>query len=348
MPRASGSAGPSTCSSATACRSCSASSSPTRRRGGQRRARGAARSCSAPTSRASSRRWTGSPSPSACSTRRCTSSSPTSRSCWCSDAQGSARRRRAQAARAAPQQWREANPMLGTRGVRLGIIKPGLYRMQVKAIARGRARAQARRRRSARRDHDPARRHRARAELVDDWVREVAARDLRRVRRRRGRLPRRHDGRDAARALDRRSDIAEVAEFFSFGTNDLTQMTFGFSRDDVEGRFMPSTSSSSSCRPTRSRPSTSRASASSCAMAVEARPRPRPDLKLGICGEHGGDPASVAFFARGRPRLRVVLAVPRAASPASPPPTPRSAPAGRRTHRVRRNRLTAPVPSLRR
>ena len=66
----------------------------------------------------------------------------------------------------------------------------------------------------------------------------------------------------AALVADR---IADVAEFFSFGTNDLTQMTFGFSRDDVEGRFMASTSSTSCSSRTRSRSSTSKASASSCA-----------------------------------------------------------------------------------
>ena len=91
-------------------------------------------------------------------------------------------------------------------------------------------------------------------------------------------------------------EIAEVAEFFSFGTNDLTQMTFGFSRDDVEGRFMPEYLELQAARrePVRdARPST--ASASSCAWRSSAAAATRPDLKLGICGEHGGDPASVAF-----------------------------------------------------
>ena len=91
-------------------------------------------------------------------------------------------------------------------------------------------------------------------------------------------------------------EIADVAEFFSFGTNDLTQMTFGFSRDDVEGRFMAEylelkllrrqpvrDARRRGCRPARAR------------WAVERGRATRPDLKLGICGEHGGDPASVAF-----------------------------------------------------
>ena len=88
--------------------------------------------------------------------------------------------------------------------------------------------------------------------------------------------------------------IAEVADFFSFGTNDLTQTTFGLSRDDA-GKFLPPMSSRASCRRTRSSRSTSRASARWCASPPSRAAPPRPGLKLGICGEHGGDPASIAF-----------------------------------------------------
>ena len=91
-------------------------------------------------------------------------------------------------------------------------------------------------------------------------------------------------------------EIAEIAEFFSFGTNDLTQMTFGFSRDDVEGRMMPRVPRAGAAdgQPVRDS-STATASASSCEWAQGAGREARPDIKLGICGEHGGDPASVHF-----------------------------------------------------
>ena len=91
--------------------------------------------------------------------------------------------------------------------------------------------------------------------------------------------------------------IAEAAEFFSFGTNDLTQTTWGFSRDDVEAAFFTAylekgifgVSPVRDDRPRRRR----RAGARSRAEAGRAT---RPDLKLGVCGEHGGDPESVHFF----------------------------------------------------
>ncbi len=91
-------------------------------------------------------------------------------------------------------------------------------------------------------------------------------------------------------------EIAQEAQFFSFGTNDLTQLTFGFSRDDV-GKFLRDLSGQEDPR-ARSvcDRSTSTASASSSRSACKLGRKTRPDLKLGICGEHGGDPASIHFF----------------------------------------------------
>jgi len=95
-------------------------------------------------------------------------------------------------------------------------------------------------------------------------------------------------------ALDA-GEIAEVAEFFSFGTNDLTQMTFGFSRDDIEGRFMPRYLELK-LLPANPFETVDRGGVGRLMrMAVEEGRATRPDLKLGICGEHGGDPASVQF-----------------------------------------------------
>ena len=97
------------------------------------------------------------------------------------------------------------------------------------------------------------------------------------------------------RAALRAGEIAEHADFFSFGTNDLTQTTFGISRDD-SGKFLEHYLERRHLRGRSVRhPRPCRASASWCAIAVERGRASRGDLKLGICGEHGGDPASIAF-----------------------------------------------------
>ena len=197
---------------------------------------------------------------------------------------------------AAAQQWREANPMLGTRGVRLGIIKPGLYRMQTKAIleaAIARARA----------GGDPKVEimiplivTEPELELVTTWVREVAdevfaAADNGSVDYLVGTMV------ETPRAALAAAEIAEVAEFFSFGTNDLTQMTFGFSRDDIEGRFLTEYLELKLLRANPFETLDVEGVGQLIRMAVERGRATRPELKLGICGEHGGDPASVAFCA---------------------------------------------------
>jgi pyruvate,orthophosphate dikinase len=95
-------------------------------------------------------------------------------------------------------------------------------------------------------------------------------------------------------ALDA-GEIAEVAEFFSFGTNDLTQMTFGFSRDDVEGRFMSEYLELKLLRANPFETLDRDGVGQLVQMAVESGRAARPGIKLGICGEHGGDPQSVQF-----------------------------------------------------
>ncbi|MEX1009185.1 MAG: pyruvate, phosphate dikinase [Acidimicrobiia bacterium] len=197
---------------------------------------------------------------------------------------------------AAAQQWREANPMLGTRGVRLGIIKPGLYKMQTKAILEA---AIARKRAGG----DPRVEimiplivTKPELELVAGWVREVAAdtfaaSDNGEVDYLVGTMV------ETPRAALAAGEIAEVAEFFSFGTNDLTQMTFGFSRDDIEGRFLAEYLELKLLRANPFETLDQEGVGQLVRMAVERGRATRPDLKLGICGEHGGDPASVAFCA---------------------------------------------------
>jgi pyruvate, orthophosphate dikinase len=194
---------------------------------------------------------------------------------------------------AASQYWREANPMLGTRGCRLGIIKPGLYRMQTKAIIDA---ALARKRAGGSPVVEimiPLIVSAAELSLLEDWVREVATNTFE------------AEGMsvdylvgtmvETPRAALDAAEIAKVAEFFSFGTNDLTQMTFGFSRDDVEGRFMSDYLELKLLRANPFETLDREGVGQLVKMAVESGRAARPGIKLGICGEHGGDPASVQF-----------------------------------------------------
>ncbi|GAA4152852.1 pyruvate, phosphate dikinase [Actinomadura keratinilytica] len=187
----------------------------------------------------------------------------------------------------------EQNPMLGLRGVRLGLVIPGLFAMQVRAIAHAAARRVAA-------GGDP------RPEIMIPLV--GAVQELEAVRdEARGVLAevREETGVDVPaligtmielpRAALTAGQIAEAAEFFSFGTNDLTQTTWGFSRDDVEaaffGRYLELGVFGVSPFETLDREGVGRL----VRIAVEEGRATRPDLKLGICGEHGGDPESVHF-----------------------------------------------------
>jgi pyruvate,orthophosphate dikinase len=93
-------------------------------------------------------------------------------------------------------------------------------------------------------------------------------------------------------------EIAEEADFFSFGTNDLTQMTFGFSRDDVEGRMMSAYLEEGLLKRNPFETIDQAGVGELVVDAVERGRAARPDLKLGVCGEHGGDPESIDFFYR--------------------------------------------------
>ena len=125
------------------------------------------------------------------------------------------------------------------------------------------------------------------------------------------------------RAALRADEIAENAEFFSFGTNDLTQTTFGISRDD-SGRFLDAYSDKGifAERPVRALDQRRRRRADR-ASPSERGPRGPARLKLGICGEHGGDPASRRVLRRGRPRLRVAARPTACRSPGWRRPRPR-------------------------
>jgi pyruvate,orthophosphate dikinase len=194
---------------------------------------------------------------------------------------------------ASVQRLEESNPMLGMRGVRLGVMRPGLYAMQVRAIMEAACDVKERKGRPVVEIMIPL--VAVREEL--DMVRAEAEAVIAEV------LKARKKKIDVAigtmielpRAALVAADIAGAAEFFSFGTNDLTQTTFGFSRDDVEGKFLARYLEQGLLK-VNPFESLDRAGVGRLIrIAVSEGRAARPDLHVGICGEHGGDPASVEF-----------------------------------------------------
>ncbi|MCX0243738.1 pyruvate, phosphate dikinase [Streptomyces drozdowiczii] len=188
----------------------------------------------------------------------------------------------------------EQNPMLGLRGVRLGLVIPGLFAMQVRAIAEAAAA-----RKNAKGD--------PRAEIMIplvgtvqelEIVREEADRVIAEVQAATGTDLKLKIGTmiELPRAALTAGQIAEAAEFFSFGTNDLTQTVWGFSRDDVEASFFTAYLEKGIFGVSPFETIDKDGVGSLVKNAVAAGRATRPDLKLGICGEHGGDPESVHFF----------------------------------------------------
>jgi pyruvate,orthophosphate dikinase len=197
----------------------------------------------------------------------------------------------------AARAWRESNPMLGTRGVRLGVIKPGLYAMQVRALmeaAFDRVRAGGK---PVVEVMIPLTISREELALARSWVTEAIAA-----------VEAETSGQaehvevligtmiETPRAALVAGEIAEEADFFSFGTNDLTQMTFGFSRDDVEGRMMSAYLAKGLLPSNPFENIDAVAVGELVRIAVERGRATRPGLECGVCGEHGGDPASIDVF----------------------------------------------------
>ncbi|MFC5955873.1 pyruvate, phosphate dikinase [Streptomyces pratens] len=188
----------------------------------------------------------------------------------------------------------EQNPMLGLRGVRLGLVIPGLFTMQVRAIAEAAAE-----RRAAKGD--------PRAEIMIplvgtvqelEIVREEADQVIAEVEEATGTKLKLAIGTmiELPRAALTAGQIAEAAEFFSFGTNDLTQTVWGFSRDDVEASFFTAYLEKGIFGVSPFETIDRDGVGSLVKLAAEAGRATRPGLKLGVCGEHGGDPESVHFF----------------------------------------------------
>ncbi|HVM20656.1 MAG TPA: pyruvate, phosphate dikinase [Egibacteraceae bacterium] len=192
---------------------------------------------------------------------------------------------------AAARHWHEANPMLGTRGCRLGILKPDLYRMQVRALMNA---AVTRRRAGGRPRIEimiPLIVTAPEFELLEGWIRDVADEVLASAD---VQLPYKVGTMiETPRAAITAGAIARRAEFFSFGTNDLTQMAFGFSRDDVEGRVMPRYLANNLVPVDPFQTLDADGVGRLVGMAIEQGRAVRADLQVGVCGEHGGDPASI-------------------------------------------------------
>ncbi|MDT0458039.1 pyruvate, phosphate dikinase [Streptomyces sp. DSM 41527] len=188
----------------------------------------------------------------------------------------------------------EQNPMLGLRGVRLGLVIPGLFAMQVRAIAEAAAE-----RKNAKGD--------PRAEIMIplvgtvqelEIVREEAEQVIAEVEKAHGVSLKLTLGTmiELPRAALTAGQIAESADFFSFGTNDLTQTVWGFSRDDVEASFFTAYLEKGIFGVSPFETIDKDGVGSLVRNAAAAGRATRPDLKLGVCGEHGGDPESVHFF----------------------------------------------------
>jgi pyruvate,orthophosphate dikinase len=188
------------------------------------------------------------------------------------------------------RQLQESNPMLGTRGCRLGLQWPEIYEMQVRAIVRA-ARAV-----DERTGEPPL------VEIMHPLV--GFEEELRRLRDLTVRVAKEEAPEveylcgtmiELPRACIRADEIAEQADFFSFGTNDLTQTTLGFSRDDAEGKFLTQYLEDGVLEKNPFETLDVDGVGELMRIAVKRGRSTRPDLKLGICGEHGGEPKSVAF-----------------------------------------------------
>jgi pyruvate,orthophosphate dikinase len=194
---------------------------------------------------------------------------------------------------AAVERLREQNPMLGLRGIRLGLMIPDFIKLQTRAILNAAVAVK-------RHGKDP------RAEIMIPLVghvneltrtRQILDAEASKVLAAAGETVQFKFGTmiEIPRACWVADDIARSAEFFSFGTNDLTQMTFGYSRDDAEGGFLLKYVEDKILPFNPFQSLDTVGVGGEMRMAVEKGRGARPNLEVGICGEHGGDPASIAF-----------------------------------------------------
>ena len=189
---------------------------------------------------------------------------------------------------------REVNPMLGTRGVRLGAMRAGLYEAQVRSLCRAALNAISGGCRPRIEVMIPLINDPAEFRLAREWVRGAQAEvdpegmldDSLTV----GAMI------ETPRAALLAREIAQDADFFSFGTNDLTQMTFGLSRDDVEARLLPRYRSLGLIDDNPFEVLDQVAVGTLISNAISDARNERPSINIGVCGEHAGEPRSIAFF----------------------------------------------------
>ena len=194
----------------------------------------------------------------------------------------------------AAENWAEHNPMIGTRGVRLGVIKPGLYAMQARALLSAAAKLREMGKKPIVEIMIPLTVTREEMALARSWVQAEVDDALAGMKKKPvitiGTMV------ETPRAALRADEIAEVSDFFSFGTNDLTQLTFGFSRDDVESRMMPAYLEQGLLKANPFDTIDQSGVGELVRLGAERGRATKPGLKLGVCGEHGGDPASIDLF----------------------------------------------------
>jgi pyruvate,orthophosphate dikinase len=193
----------------------------------------------------------------------------------------------------AVEAMREQNPMLGLRGVRLGLMVPDIVKMQTRAILAGAARVAAEGLTPLPEIMIPLVGHvnelRETRDILQAEVAQIVERSGQQVNYKFGTMI------EVPRGALTADEIAEHAEFFSFGTNDLTQMGFGYSRDDAEGKFLLQYVDRKILPENPFQVLDAGGIGQLVRMGVEKGRSTRKDLKIGICGEHGGDPQSIAF-----------------------------------------------------
>ena len=199
---------------------------------------------------------------------------------------------------AAAEEWAEHNPMIGIRGVRLGVLKPGLYAMQVRALMAAAAALRKKGKNPIVEVMIPLTVTREELALARSWVQTEIDNAVKGLKDK----PNVTIGTmiETPRAALRADEIAEESDFFSFGTNDLTQLTFGFSRDDVESRMMPAYLEQGLLKRNPFETMDAGGVGDLVAIGASRGRKTKPGLKLGVCGEHGGDPESILqFYAAG-------------------------------------------------